>query len=308
MPQYCVHGLLLDSGFDIPELAAGGAMQTLDDTPVEMVMAELPSTIDHHATTSDGYLVGDNEILIALDNGIRCHIEAGARISIDPGTSHNEPAARLFALSAGLGCLLHQRKYLPLHCAAVDTPKGCVAFCGNAGDGKSTLAASFRMSGFKLFSDDRLTVHAIRDHPYLAAPSIPALHLYEHSGAMAGLGSDHLAVDSYRFGKHIHLVPDAYSSWPSPMAGLYFTDWHEDETAEPVIAPMGQLNAMMRLRRDVSLTHLIKPLDHEQHFMTWAAGLCGSVPAFHLVRPRNAERHEDCMNLIISHVRDTFGT
>ena len=26
--------------------------------------------------------------------------------------------------------------------------------------------------------------------------------------------------------------------------------------------------------------------------MTWAAGLCGSVPAFHLVRPRDAERHD----------------
>ncbi|MGI9512452.1 MAG: hypothetical protein ACR2OL_06080 [Anderseniella sp.] len=308
MPQYCVHGLLLESEFDIPELAASQALQVLDETPVEMVMTQLPSLIDHHTVTTDGYLLGDNEIMIALDNGIRCHVEAGNRISIDPGSSDNEPAARLFALSAGLGSLLHQRGYLPLHCAAVDTAMGCVAFCGNAGDGKSTLAASFRKSGFKLFSDDRLTIHAAVEYPYLAAPSIPALHLYEQSGTMAGLGDDHLAMDSYRFGKHIHLVPEAYSDHPRPVAGLYFTDWHEDEAAEPVIAPMGQLNAMMRLRRDVSLTHLIGPLGREQHFMTWAAGLCGSVPAFHLVRPRNADRHEDCMSLIISHVRDTFGT
>lgn len=308
MPQYCVHGLLLKSGFDIPELPPRQGQQVFDETPVEMVMTELPATIDHHAVTKDGYLLGNNEIMISLENGIRCHIEAGNRISIDPGGRQNEPAARLFALSAGLGCLLHQRNYIPLHCAAVDTAKGCVAFCGNAGDGKSTLAASFQMSGFNLFSDDRLTIHSTAEHPYLAAPSIPALHLYEQSGAMAGLGDDHLAVDSYRFGKHIHLVPEAYSQHPSPMAGLYFTDWHDDETAEPVIAPMGQLNAMMRLRRDVSLTHLIEPLGREQHFMTWAAGLCGSVPAFHLVRPRNKDRHAHCMSLIISHVRDTFGT
>lgn len=308
MHQYCVHGLLLKSDYDIPELPAGQTQQVIDETPVEMVMTALPSSIDHHAVTRDGYLLGDNEIMIALENGIRCHIEAGNRISIDPSGTHNEPAARLFALSAGLGCLLHQRNYIPLHCAAVDSARGCVAFCGNAGDGKSTLAASFQMAGFNLFSDDRLTIHATTEHPYLAVPSIPALHLYQQSGAIAGLGDDHLAVDSYRFGKHIHLVPDAYSRHPGPMAGLYFTDWHEDETADPAITPMGQLDAMMRLRRDVSLTNLIEPLGKEQQFMTWAASLCGSVPSFHLVRPRDKDRHEHCMNLIISHVRDTFGT
>ncbi len=307
MPQYCVHGLLLESGFEIPELPRFQQQHVLDDRPVQLVMTGLPAKIDYHAVSKDGYLLGTDEIMISLDNGIRCHIEAGERVSIDPGGAHNEPAARLFALSAGLGCLLHQRNYIPLHCAAMETSKGCVAFCGNAGDGKSTLAASFQTSGFSLLSDDRLTIHATEDHPYMAVPSIPALHLFEQSGAIAGLGDDHLAIDSYRFGKHIHLVPEAYSQHPSPMAGLYFTDWHEDETAEPVIAPMSQLSAMMRLRRDVSLTHLIEPLGQEQHFMKWAAGLCGRIPAFHLVRPRNKDRHEQCMNLIISHVRDTFG-
>ncbi len=308
MPQYCVHGLLLNSGFDIPELPLLRKHQVLDDIPVELVMTSLPATIKHHSVSSDGYLLGDNEILISQENDIRCHIAAGNRISIDPGSSQNEPAARLFALSAGLGCLLHQRNYIPLHCAAIDTPEGCIAFCGNAGDGKSTLAASFAKSGFKLFTDDRLTIHATSDDPYLAVPSLPTLHLFEDSGDLAGLGQDHLAVDSYRFGKHIHLVDEAYSQHPSPMAGLYFTDWHDDPDAEPTITKMNQIAAMMRLRRDVSLTHLIEPLGQEQRFMTWAAGLCARAPSFHLVRPRNKQHHARCMALINSHVRDTFGT
>ena len=308
MPQYCVHGLLLNSDFDIPELPRLQKQQVLDDIPVKLSMTTLPASIKHHSVSNDGYLLGDNEILISQENDIRCHIAAGNRITIDPGNKQNEPAARLFALSAGMGCLLHQRNYIPLHCAAIDTPAGCIAFCGNAGDGKSTIAASFRKSGFSLFTDDRLTIHTTSRHPYLAAPSTPTLHLFEDSGELAGLGEDHLAVDSYRFGKHIHLVHDAYSQHPSPMAGLYFTDWHDDPKAEPAITRMNQIAAMMRLRRDVSLTHLIEPMGQEQHFMTWAAGLCARVPSFHLLRPRNRQRHVHCMTLINSHVRDTFGT
>jgi hypothetical protein len=26
----------------------------------------------------------------------------------------------------------------------------------------------------------------------------------------------------------VHLVPGRYAAGPSPLAGLYFTDWHED--------------------------------------------------------------------------------
>jgi hypothetical protein len=108
-----------------------------------------------------------------LTNGIRCLVEHGETVTIDPGDPSQMAAARFFALSAGVGTLLHQRKYLPLHCAAIETPGGCVAFAGNAGDGKSTLAASFSGAGFKLFTDDRLTLHARPDAPYLASKSRP---------------------------------------------------------------------------------------------------------------------------------------
>lgn len=127
MPHYCVHGLKLEADFEIPELQpAGAGSPILDDAPVQLSMAKLPDTIIHHAVSKDGYLIGKNEILIPLDNGIRCHVSQGQRIRLDPGRPENTPAARLFALSAGIGCLLHQRGYIPLHCAAIETPAGCI--------------------------------------------------------------------------------------------------------------------------------------------------------------------------------------
>jgi hypothetical protein len=122
-------------------------------------------------------------------------------------------------------------------------------------------------AGFKLFTDDRLTLHARPDAPYLATPSLPVLHLFDEGAGLAGLDGSELAVNSYRFGKHVHLVPGRYAAGPSPLAGLYFTDWHEDASLDPVIAPMPAIDAMMRLRRDMSLAHLVELLGQEQDFL-----------------------------------------
>jgi len=307
--SYCVHGLLVESGFALPELPAieqAGPAAVLDPRPVRLVMASLPGTIAHHAISKDGYLIGDRQVFMSLTSGIRCLVEDGNTVTIDPGSDELIPAARLFALSAGIGSLLHQRGYIPIHCAAVETTAGCVIFAGNAGDGKSTLAASLSGAGFMLFTDDRLTLHSTDKSPYTAVPSAPVLHLFEDGAGLAGLDGSELAVNSYRFGKHVHLVPHRYAASPRPVAGLYFTDWHEDASNAPAIAAMASIDAMMRLRRDISLAHLVELLGQEKQFLPWAAGLCRSVPVFSLKRPRDHARHGESLDLIIRHVRDNF--
>ena len=307
--RYCVHGLLVQAAFAVPELlpvTADHPDQVLDVAPVSLVMSSLPETIPHQAVSKDGYLVSDDQVFMSLTNGIRCLVEAGGTVTVDPGQDDNEPAARLFALSAGIGSLLHQRGYFPLHCAAIDTPAGCVVFAGNAGDGKSTLAASLSGAGFMLFTDDRLTLHRTSQSDYTATASMPVLHLFEEGAGLAGLDGSELAIDSYRFGKHIHLVPGRYAARPRPVAGLYFTDWHDDASAAPAVGPMGSIDAMMRLRRDISLAHLVELLGHEKRFLPWAAGLCRSVPVFSLRRPKDMARHRESLDLIIRHVRENF--
>ena len=307
--HYCVHGLHVEAGFDLPELQrleTPDDPRILDPRPARILSASLPRTIQHHAVSKDGYLIGDGQVFMALVNGIRCLVANGQTVTIDVDDPALEPAARLFALSAGLGTLLHQRGFIPLHCAAIETPAGCVAFIGNAGDGKSTLAASLSSAGFKLFTDDRLTLHKTANAAYVAAPSLPVLHLFEDGSQLAGLDGSGLAVSSYRFGKHVHIVPGRYAQYPRAMAGLYFTDWLDEPDSDPRIVPMGAIDAMMRLRRDVSLAHLVELLGQEKAFLSWAAALCGSVPAFSLLRPKNAKLHQHCMDLIVRDVQDKF--
>ena len=308
---YFVHGLPIRTAIRLDGLlqpaSADDHACMLDTAPLLLQKRSLPESWDHHSVSKDGYLVGNDTVFMGLTNGIRCLVEGGSSITIDPGPDNLDAAAYLYAMSAGVGSALHQRGYFPLHCAAIETPAGCVAFPGNAGDGKSTLAASFSTRGFKLFTDDRLTIHTTPDVPFLAYPSLPVLHLFEEGAEVGGLDGSELAVDSYRFGKHIHFAPGRYATAARELKALYFTDWHDDARDAPSISALSPMDAMMRTRRDVSLAHLVELMGHEQEFFSWAGRLCRQVPAFSLKRPKDKSRHNQCMDLIIGHVQERFG-
>ena len=65
----------------------------------------------------------------------------------------------------------------PLHATAVLTDHGGVAFLGNSGDGKSTLAAVMVQHGCQLVTDDMLVLFRERGG-WLAQPGPPRLKLY----------------------------------------------------------------------------------------------------------------------------------
>ena len=75
--------------------------------------------------------------------------------------------------------LSKQGKWI-FHAGAIDTPFGAVAFLGESGRGKSTLAASFAMSGYRFFTDDALLLEKLED-VYLVQPSHPSIRLWRDS-------------------------------------------------------------------------------------------------------------------------------
>jgi hypothetical protein len=64
-----------------------------------------------------------------------------------------------------------------LHASAVETPIGTVAFLGEGGAGKSTLAAAFSAAGDAFVCDDALVVEVIGGCAY-ATPGYPRLRLF----------------------------------------------------------------------------------------------------------------------------------
>jgi hypothetical protein len=75
--------------------------------------------------------------------------------------------------------LARQGKFV-FHASAVEIESGAVAFLGESGRGKSTLAASFATSGFRFLADDGLVVEP-DNGGYQVMPSHPSIRLWNDS-------------------------------------------------------------------------------------------------------------------------------
>ena len=81
--------------------------------------------------------------------------------------------------------VLSREDRLVLHAAGVATPRGAVALLGQAGAGKSTLAAALAASGFPLLTDDCLSLEPSR-RGFLARPFYPGARLWPDSAHAVG--------------------------------------------------------------------------------------------------------------------------
>ncbi len=95
-----------------------------------------------------------DEFLLDLEGIARYQVSAGADIIVEAYPEADEDSIRLFLLGSVCGALLHQRRLLPLHASAIETPKGAVLFAGGSGKGKSALAAAFYSRGYRVMADE----------------------------------------------------------------------------------------------------------------------------------------------------------
>lgn len=144
---------------------------------------------------------------------VRCAPRQGTRSRV---------VAHLF-LAQVLPLALSQRGRLVLHASAVATQHGAVAFLGAAGQGKSTLSASFVRRSFPLLTDDGLLL--VEDGTMLAGvPSYPEIRLWPD--VLAVLGDSGLETHdvAHRTGKKrltIDRGPWMFSREPVPVRRMY---------------------------------------------------------------------------------------
>jgi hypothetical protein len=103
-------------------------------------------------------------------------------------------------------CLL-MRGIEPLHATAIVVDGGAVAFLGDSGDGKSTLAASFLSRGYSLLTDDVLVLE-FHDDRVLTHPSLPRIKLTPESADAIFNGRRAIPMNSFT-SKMIFPLPES---------------------------------------------------------------------------------------------------
>ena len=178
--NYLLFGLHVQSELELPELVTA---RSLGDCDIEIALGHIAE-----GPRDAGLHVVDDGLLFVAPDAARYKIVGGQRMIVEPNPGVPERNVRLYLLGSAFGALLHQRGMLPLHANAIEIDGKAVAFMGESGAGKSTIAAWFHDQGYRILADDVCVLSACDSGRPSVAPGLPRLRLWRE--AMGRTGRD----------------------------------------------------------------------------------------------------------------------
>jgi hypothetical protein len=172
----------------------------------------------------------------------------GRQVLVSISVNAEPEAVSRTTLTGGLNAIAYQRGLLPLHASAIGTGETCVAFCGQAEVGKSTLAAALAQAGYPLMCDDLAIVHPDRDGTPLVWPAMRP-KLTKHSVDL--LGGEVMLLTSFAEwdSKAVANVGKTGNYAPRRLACIYYLEW-----GEPVIRRLSPVEGATMLNRCLRTT------------------------------------------------------
>lgn len=147
----------------------------------------------------------------------------GRQVTCFPAPEVTEDTSRHLFLNQVLPLALAKQGKLVLHASAVEIGNYAVAFMGESGRGKSTLAASFATNGFPFLTDDGLLL-APAASGYQVLPSHPSIRLWDDS-QQALISPDVLTAPPVQFtskGRFLAGEDVVFCAQPRPLRRVYF--------------------------------------------------------------------------------------
>ena len=123
----------------------------------------------------------DGDYLLRFPDLADFHVAAdGLSVNGFPAPGVPEGTVQHLYLNQVLPLVLSKQGKRVFHASAVELAGGAVAFLGESGQGKSTLAASFAVNGFRFLTDDGLVLEPVGGG-YAVLPSHPSIRLWADS-------------------------------------------------------------------------------------------------------------------------------
>jgi hypothetical protein len=170
----------------------------------------------------------------------------GTQVLCQPSAGVADETIRHLYLNQVLPLALSRLGKLVFHASAVEIAGGGIAFIGESGRGKSTLAAGFATGGHRFLTDDGLVVEA-RGGGYDVQPSHPSIRLWRDSQE-ALVRHTAPAAERVPFTAKVRFLADesiAFCNEPRPLARVFFLG--DGATGGIVIAPMSASDALIEL-------------------------------------------------------------
>lgn len=225
--SYRTYGLTLVSEIAFPELPVATGQPD-----VTIRYGQVPARLANVSGKGVFYELNANACLLNLEwiAGVRYLIEEGRTIIVERSATAVAEDVRLFLLCSGMGALLYQRNWFPLHGSAIQSAKGSVIFVGASGSGKSTLAAAFCKRGYPFIADDICVIAPDQSGQPCVVPGFPRLKLWADTAAQLGRATEMQMPVRPRQEKYLVPIQAPWVQEPAPVAAIYIlTPTNSDE-------------------------------------------------------------------------------
>jgi hypothetical protein len=201
----------------------------------------------------------------------------GTTIEVAAEQCADEGAVEVFLNGAVRAALIHQRGELPFHAATLVPPSGngAVAICGPSGIGKSTLAASLSLRGWRLVADDttRITFDGVRA---LAWPGRGRIKLW--SDACESFGRTTAGLDRVREGMEKFFLPVGQVEEKVALSAIV----ELRASADSGMILVSGVQKMTLLSQHTVRPRQIRPLGRLAEHLRIVAQTAGATSVFHL--------------------------
>lgn len=274
MYKYFAYGLGIESELPFPELVPS-------EEPAEILIRF--GRLDWEPDEKKDCVVSVTPGLMFFywkDVGAFCARD-GREVVIDPEPQAENHVLRLIILGAVLAGVLHQRGLLLLHASAVRLNGGTVAFVGDKGQGKSTMAATLRSRGHQLVSDDVVAVDT--GDGVRVFPGFPQFKLWPDAVASLGMKPESLPRLHHSIEKRAHRVHAQFSTLPAHLKGIFVLQFGEELS----VTRVGGREAFIELVRHSYVARHLGPSGMLSSHFQQCSDILKSVPVYRLSRPRD---------------------
>jgi hypothetical protein len=295
MISYSAYGLNLESEIDLPELNAGHAGPP--DVVIRLGQVERfePNVQGRNHRASAG------EICLYYEKVGRFRISGSAEIVVDLDSDADMDLFRVCLLGPALAALLHQRGNLVLHGSAISVDGNAVAFLGDKGWGKSTLAAYMQARGHAFLTDDVVAVRTEDSNAVQVEPGFPQLKLWPDTVAYLGMDPEKMFCLQPELDKRGHRLDCSFQTEPLRLGCIYVLDI--GDTAEiSIIRPQ---RALMELVRHSYLARLLAVTETASSHLTQCGKVISSVPVYCLRRSPSLSRLPETAKLLERHAAES---
>ncbi len=232
------------------------------------------------AVWTDFYRSGDGYLLRFPDLADFEVSADGTKVVAYPASDSDDATVEHLYINQMVPLALSRQGQPTFHASVVTIPGGAVAFLGNSGMGKSTLAASFALNGSSFLSDDALLVEETASGCRVK-PSHPSIRLWEDSAeALVDPRNPQSMPVSYSSKARL-LAGEAlaYNAEPQPLLAAYMLE--PDETPDVSIRTLHGLDRHMAWVNNSFLLDVEDPELLKKHF-GWTHRIASAVPTFAL--------------------------